>query len=146
MKYSTIIIDWKQTLYDPDSDNLIDGAIELLELLQSLNSKLYLVGKGDVVMSKVVETLGVKKYFNDVLFVGNEKEPNHFNIFMKEDPKNTLIIGDKLSSEIELGNRLGATTYQVRQGKFAAEEPQNEFQKPNKVFKNLKELAEYFAS
>ena len=103
MKFSTIIIDWKQTLYSPEEDCLIEGAVELLEILQESKSRLILVGKGDEDMYIITEKLNVKKYFDDILFVGSEKEPDHFNRFMLDGPGSTLIIGDKLSSEIELG-------------------------------------------
>jgi len=137
----SIIIDWKQTLYDPSSNDLIIGAQELLDYLQNSGVDLYLVGKGDKDMYDEVIRLKVKTFFKEVFFVGTEKKQEHFKRYLNMDnPNLSLVIGDKLSSEIEIGNKLGATTIQVRQGKFANEEPENENQIPNFVVTNLFEL------
>lgn len=119
-----IIFDWKQTLYDPGSDELIAGAIDVLSYLKQRKATLYLVGKGADDMHEAVARLKVRPYFKDVLFVGTEKYPDHFRRYIDESaPSKTLIIGDKLNSEIEIGNMIGATTIQVRQGRFANDVP-----------------------
>ncbi len=40
---------------------------------------------------------------------------------IKGDPKKTIFIGDRVRSELEIGNKLGATTIWVKQGIFADE-------------------------
>lgn len=141
---NSIIIDWKQTLYDPSSDALIAGAEELLSFLKKSGADLYLVGKGDIDMYDAVQRLNVKPFFKDILFVGTEKKQEHFKKYLNmNDLKNNLVIGDKLSSEIEIGNELGVTTIQVRQGKFANEVAENENQKPDIVVSDLSELLEF---
>lgn len=140
MIYS-IIFDWKQTLYDPDSGELVSGAVDVLGYLKQRNATVYLVGKGADDMHDEVARLKVKPYFEDILFVGTEKHPEHFkNYIHKTTPSKTLIIGDKLNSEIELGNTLGATTIQVRQGKFAGDVPENSDQNPDMIVSSLPEL------
>jgi|SRR3989344_8602878 len=137
----SIIFDWKQTLYDPDSGKLIAGAEDVLSYLQGRNVTVYLIGKGADDMYDEVIRLRVRPYFKDILFVGTEKHPHHFKKFVhKTSPAYTLIIGDKLNSEIEVGNLLGATTIQVRQGKFASDVPENQSQNPDIIVNNLPEL------
>ena len=43
---TNIIFDWKGTLYNLADKCLIKGTIELLELLQTKNIPIYLIGKG----------------------------------------------------------------------------------------------------
>ena len=40
-----------------------------------------------------------------------------------------MLIGDRVRSELEIGNKLGATTIWVKQGKFADELSENKDQK-----------------
>jgi beta-phosphoglucomutase-like phosphatase (HAD superfamily) len=77
-KISSIIFDWKRTLYDPDSSTLIDGAVELLEFLANHNIPLYLIGKGNQEMHNETARLGVAKYFTEILFVEGFKDPQDF--------------------------------------------------------------------
>ncbi len=140
MIYS-IIFDWKQTLYDPESGELITGAQDVLRYLKQRNATLYLVGKGADDMHAAVVRLKVKPYFKDILFVGTEKHPDHYRPFINPSaPSKTLIIGDKLNSEIEVGNIMGAITIQVRQGKFANDVPKNNNQRPDMIVSSLPEL------
>lgn len=139
----TVIFDWKRTLYDPDGKNLIDGAKELLEFIKSKNISMILVGKGSEDMNEEVDRLGVKKYFKEVIFAEGEKNLNVFIPYIsKENPKRTIFIGDRVRSELEIGNRLGVTTIWVKQGKFAREEPENEFQRPDYTVYSLRECVE----
>ncbi len=140
MIYS-IIFDWKQTLYDPESGELIVGAQDVMKYLKLRNATLYLVGKGANDMHDAVKRLKVEPYFKDILFVGTEKHPDHFLRFVdSSSPSKTLIVGDKLSSEIEIGNIIGATTIQVRQGKFKDDVPLNKNQNPDIIVSSLPEL------
>lgn len=127
----TIIFDWKRTLYDPDEKNLIPGAIELLNFLKHKNIPLVLIGKGTQEMHDEVKRLGIKKYFTYILFREGVKDPNMYIPFIDNNfPKDTIFIGDRVRSELAVGNSLGATTIWVKQGKFAGEEPESENQKP----------------
>jgi FMN phosphatase YigB (HAD superfamily) len=141
----SIIFDWKRTLYDPDSRTLIDGAEPLLKYVHqhSRKTRLYLIGKGDKAeMTEEVERLGLKPYFRSVRFVDEQKLPMHFGRFIdKKDPSNTLIIGDRIGSEIDIGNRLGVTTIRVRQGKFSKEISRRKYEHPDYIVHNLYQLA-----
>lgn len=133
-----VIFDWKRTLYDPDTKELIEGALNLLKFIKSKNIPMILIGKGGDDMNDEVDRLGVGDYFDEVVFAEGEKDPQVFAKYAK-DPKNSLFIGDRVRSELEIGNRLGATTVWVKQGKFAGEEPESQEQKPDYTVSNLSE-------
>lgn len=122
---ATYILDWKRTLYNPDTAELIEGAIKLLDYLSRRNdSKLILVGKGSDDMHREVKRLGVGNYFADIKFQEGDKDTSLFIEFIdKNDPKNTVFVGDRARSELAVGNSLGATTIWVKQGKFSEELP-----------------------
>jgi ribonucleotide monophosphatase NagD (HAD superfamily) len=138
-----IVFDWKRTLYNPDDKTLIDGGLDLLELLKKSKIPLVLIGKGNSDMYLEVERLGVKDFFQDVIFHEGEKDSNLFMTYLSIDTKETLFIGDRVRSELEIGNKLGTTTIWVRQGKFAKEDPLSDSQKPTFVVNSLVELKEF---
>ena len=136
-----IIFDWKRTLYDPDSKVLINGCIELLKKLKAKNVPIILVGKGSNDMYEEVNRLEVNGYFSHIYFCKGSKDVSLYKSFIDvENPQLTIFVGDRVKSEIEVGNSLGATTIWVKQGKFASEEPENILQKPNYVVNSLTEL------
>jgi ribonucleotide monophosphatase NagD (HAD superfamily) len=138
-----IVFDWKRTLYNPDDKTLINGGLDLLELLKKNKIPLVLIGKGNSDMYKEVERLRAKDFFQDVIFHEGEKDSNVFMTYLSINTKETLFIGDRVRSELAIGNRLGATTIWVRQGKFAKEDPLNDTQKPTFVVNSLTQLREF---
>jgi FMN phosphatase YigB (HAD superfamily) len=127
----TIIFDWKQTLYDSSTKQLIEGARELLAYLKPQEVTLILIGKGSQDMYDEVDRLGVRAYFSTILFREPPKDTDQFMPFVdKHDPTQTIVIGDSIHSELEVGNKLHATTIRVKQGKFAHELPENQEQEP----------------
>lgn len=134
----TVIFDWKRTLYDPDERILLDGAIELLEFLKAKDIPMILIGKGGEDMKQEVERLGVDKFFQQIVFAEGAKDLELFKAYIDQDnSKSTLFIGDRVRSELEIGNKLGATTIWIKQGKFATEEPINGNQKPDYTVSSL---------
>jgi FMN phosphatase YigB (HAD superfamily) len=141
----TVIFDWKRTLYDPDNKILIPGAEELLTFLKQKNISLVLIGKGTQEMHDEVERLGLKDYFNHIFFREGAKDSHLFAQYIKKDsPKETIFIGDRVRSELAVGNNLGATTIWVKQGKFAREEPENENQIPTFTVPSLSSVKALF--
>lgn len=139
MNIGAIIIDWKRTLYDPDTKTLIDGSQELLQVAQELAVPLYLIGKGGEDMYAEARRLGVHEHFTEIVFQEGAKEEGLFRPFITKNPKETLFIGDRIRSELAAGKSLGATTLWVRQGKFAEEMPENDAQKPDYTVSSLSE-------
>lgn len=93
-----------------------------------------LIGKGGEDMKREVERLNVKKFFQDIVFTRGEKD---LQVFAKYVSRKTFVIGDRVRSEIEMGNKLGSTTIWVKQGKFASEQPENKFQQPTYTVSSL---------
>lgn len=136
----SVIFDWKGTLYDSTKWELFDGALPLLDFFHERGIPLVLIGKGGDDMHREVDRLGVKKYFSTVLFREGEKDVEQFSSFIdSESPAATLCVGDRVQSEIRVGNQLGATTLWVRQGKFVDQEPSLPEEKPNFTVSSLRE-------
>jgi FMN phosphatase YigB (HAD superfamily) len=136
-----VIFDWKRTLYDPDSKTLINGTVEVLEMLSNRNIPMFLIGKGDDDMYGEVVRLNVGKFFKEVKFVKGEKDPEYYKPYIDTlNPSQTLIIGDRARSELSAGKSLSTTTIWVRQGKFADELPEDEQLNPDYQVKSLIEL------
>jgi ribonucleotide monophosphatase NagD (HAD superfamily) len=118
-----VIFDWKRTLYDPDSRELISGATELLEFLAENDVPMALIGKGGQEMHTELDRLSLRSYFFSVLYREGNKQPDWYVDTISGFHSGMIFVGDKPDSEIQVGNRLGSCTIRVRQGEFADEEP-----------------------
>lgn len=132
---TTIIFDWKQTLYDPETKQLIENAVDLLDFLKEKNTRLLLIGKGDSVMDGEVKRLGVHDYFDKVIFTQTSKNAALFRPYFDTD--RTIVVGDRVRSELAVGNELGAITIWVRHGKFADELPSRPQEQPTYTVSSL---------
>jgi ribonucleotide monophosphatase NagD (HAD superfamily) len=140
-KSHSIIFDWKRTLYNPDTSTLIDGAVQVLNYFSRHNIPMFLIGKGQQEMHDEANRLDVAKYFQDILFVEGSKDPNDFMKYMNLSyPERTIVVGDRINSELSVGKRVGARTIWVKQGKFASEIAENESQQPDFVVCSLVEI------
>lgn len=143
----SIIFDWKRTLYNPDTGELINGSKELLEYAKTRTTKLVLIGKGAQEMHDEVKRLGVKDYFSEIIFQEGKKDSEVFKKFVSTDnPKDTLFIGDRIRSELAVGRELGATTIWIRNGKFADELAESENQEPDHTVSSLFECIKLLKS
>lgn len=138
-----IIFDWKRTLYDPESHTLCEGAQELLTYLESQKIEMILVGKGQPETVQDVIHLGIARYFSKIFFVGTTKSKELFSPFISEPSLDTYVIGDRVRSEIEIGNKLGTTTVWIQSGTFATEQPESDLQKPTHTFSSLPNFLRY---
>lgn len=138
---TTIILDWKQTLYNPETEQLVSGAADFLAFLQQQDVRIVLIGKGSQDMHQEVERLQVKDYFDEIIFSDEPKDVAQFAPFVdSNNPIDTYVIGDRIKGEISVGNTLGATTIWVQQGKFASETPQDDTEKPAYTVSSLPEV------
>ncbi len=111
------IIDFNGTLYNPNTNGLMDGAKPLLDGLQERGIDMDLVSRqmlgyeGDE-----LERIGIKDYFSEVLFVMEKTGKQFLDIIKKHGatPQETLVIGDHPLSEIKAGNDVGAHTILLR--------------------------------
>lgn len=137
---NAIIFDWKRTLYDPEKRELIDGSRDVLTTLGTEGLDLYLVGKDpDSTMRGEVIRLEVARWFTSIHFVTGSKSDEDFYQFIRE-PSQTVVVGDRVRSEIEVGNRIGAITVHIAAGKFADERPLSPGQVPDYSVHNINEL------
>ena len=135
----SIIFDWKRTLYNPDKRILIRESLALLRFVEGKNISVFLVGKGGEGMDREVKRSKVGKFFLKIRFRKGEKDETWFKDLMTKNPQETLFVGDRVRSELVVGNKLGATTIWVKQGKFASEEPETQKRKPDYIVRSLKE-------
>jgi FMN phosphatase YigB (HAD superfamily) len=125
LSFTTIIFDWKRTLYNPDNKELIIDSKKVLKYFSNLSIEMHLIGKGGQEMYLEVERLGLAKYFKSITFVEESKTKEDFLSLIEDlNIKQLLVIGDRLKSEIEVGNSIGATTIWIKKGKFATETPE----------------------
>lgn len=117
-----IIFDYNRTIFDPDTDNLYSGVLELFKKI-SIKHGLFLISRNEPSRKDRLEKLNIKKYFQKVLFV-NEKSKHLFKE-ITGDTKNVIVVGDSISDEIKIGNQLGFITVRLKKGKFATEIPKN---------------------
>lgn len=141
---NAVIFDWKRTLYNPEKKILMEGTKELLLFLRKKNIPLILIGKDDDQMKREMKKLKVYDFFTQVIFTPT-KNLNLFSKFIfNKQPQNTYVIGDRVRSEIEIGNRLNMTTIWIKQGKFAEELPSNSDQQPSFTVLSLFNLLDLF--
>ena len=91
-------------------------------------------------MHREVDRLKVKDYFSQIIFKEGVKDPSIYQEFMTKNPQETVFIGDRVRSELAVGNKLGAITIWLKQGKFSEEGPENESQKPTYTADTLLEV------
>ncbi|HEX8964973.1 MAG TPA: HAD hydrolase-like protein [Patescibacteria group bacterium] len=139
----SVIFDWKNTLYDPESKQLLPGAIELLNLLKKEEISLMLISKGSSEMMGEAQGLGITEFFTKIIFLATPKTIESFKEFITPDPKETWFVGDRLDSEIHIGKQLHATTVWVKQGPFANQKPINN-EMPEFIISNLEEAYTLF--
>ncbi len=119
----TIIFDWKRTLYDPETKQLISGARAVLEDLFKRNVRIVLIGKGGADMDEVLDVLDARKFFANVHFVPAKSDELFEQYVSKQHPETTLVVGDRAQGEIAIGKSLGARCVWVRAGEFSDEVP-----------------------
>ncbi len=109
-----------------------------LSKLRKKGIKLVLITSGIYErQNKKIKILGLDKEFDLILIHDFEKDISKFKKFklamkrLKLKPRNTLVVGDKLTSEIRMGNRLGMTTIRVLRGRFSKMKPRNDLEEPD---------------
>lgn len=124
----------------------MESAQELLDKLEadgvrmSLLSKTFHEGRREE-----IEALGIANYFDAIIVTFEDKQKAHFDKLlaaMNTAPSKTAVIGDRVKSEIALGNQMGMRTIWFRQGKFRDELPDDPLEEPNDVIFKLSAILE----
>jgi FMN phosphatase YigB (HAD superfamily) len=133
-----IIFDYNRTLFNPDTDSLYQGVVPLLESL-SADHMIFLVSKKVAGRNDRLDTLNIKQYFQNIVFV-DQKTKEVFQDIVGDETE-VIVVGDRVQEEISIGNQLGFTTIWVRQGKFSTELPAESGMQPTHSIKTIDELS-----
>lgn len=136
-----IIFDFVRTLYDPGEGQLFPGVLPLLKDSLAQGLKLGLVSFGGGEKQRLLQSLGLLELMDWVRVVP-EKTPGVFSEFTKEfnlSPDETLVIGDRLSEEIAVGQGLGMKTVWIQIEKLPAPEGMI---KPDFIISSVTELTD----
>lgn len=134
-----IIFDYNGTLFDPENNDLYKGAYEVLEAL-SKDHKLYLFSYNEFGREKFMKDVNIDKFFAKISLVDNKDEKSMSRLIEDNPTDLTFVIGDSLMSEIYLGNKLGYETVRLKQGRFSAELPRNEYENPKYYINSIEEI------
>lgn len=138
-----IIFDYNRTIFDPETDNLYLGVLELLQKL-SAKYELFLISRNEPARKRRLEELNIKNYFQKISFV-NEKSKQILEE-ISGNTKNVIVIGDSISDEIKIGNQLGFITVRLKKGKFATEIPKNKDEIAKFNITNISDLENIISS
>jgi D-glycero-D-manno-heptose 1,7-bisphosphate phosphatase len=165
----TIIVD-RPHLSDPDGVELLPGAAQGLRQLQEMGLGLIVItnqsgiGRGfftwehlDLIHKRLCELLKTQEVYLDGIYVCPHKPDDHCRCRKPEvdllelaarklgfDPWDCFVIGDK-TSDIELGRRVGATTFLIRMS-YGPQVVSNDFNIPDYVGVDLCEAARVIRS
>lgn len=144
---SAIIFDYARTLVDIDQNppRLMEGAEDILMEFKRKKFKLALVSRGQDLKLRKKEFIDLRldKFFDilEVVGVGGTKDFLPIIKKLKVTPQKCLVVGDRVESEIEQGNLVGAHTVWIKWGKFANQLPKTAKQQPKFIIQNITELA-----
>lgn len=140
------IIDIGKNKYYKDAEfdnlNLYPGAFEILQKLKG-KFKLFLLTQGEIKQQqKKINALKINDFFEKIFFAPVEKKEDTFKKILElgTDPKEMLIIGDRIDKEIKLGNQTGMTTVRILKGKYKILEPKEPLEEPDYTINELLEI------
>ncbi|MFC1697062.1 HAD family hydrolase [Nanoarchaeota archaeon] len=130
----------------------LPGTRETLVYLTSKNIKLAVIsyGREDRQWEKIFR-LGIDCFFDhDNVYISDidNKGPNKGSLIKKAlknmnvNPKKTLMVGNKLDTDIYYGNKEDLITVLMLHGKYQDERPKNDLQKPDFTMSEISELIE----
>lgn len=139
-----IIFDYGYTIYDPEKDGFQPDAVSTISAL-SKKFKLILVSraKDTEARLKQIELVGFDQYFDYIKVIDKTKETKDLTDILshyKFAPEKFLVVGDRITSEITQGNKLGMRTCRFLYGPEKDLIPENELEKPNYTIDKLSEI------
>ncbi len=145
-----IIFDFNRTLFDPNRNELVNGATEVLENL-SKKAKMCIVSGGDGSRLETINSLGIGRFFIKIKVVSKEvgKSESDFQEcldVMNISAEETLVVGDRVEGEIKIGNKMGMKTVWFRFGKHSNTFPKSDEEEPDYEVSNLKEIYKHVSA
>lgn len=130
----------------PETLPALPGSLENIEKLK-LRYNLFLVTVGSPeTQAKKIKAMGIADHFKKIYilngFIGEQKDTAFRHILTSENhpPQELLSIGNRLSSEIRDGKRVGATTCYFAYGEHIGEKPQYPEDHPDFTVSHHKDL------
>ncbi len=101
------------------------GAHELLQGTHAKGYKLVLLAKAVPSRDQLLDSLGLRSYFAEVLLVNEKSDILFENIALRHGASkaHSYVIGDRAQGEIKFGHQGGWQTIWIKAGKFANELP-----------------------
>jgi len=147
LKKKGIIFDFNRTLFNPEKNELEIGAEKLLHSLYKKNIVLTLISSTlSVDREKLIYSLTISKLFKKIIVTSEKKNEKHFSeliSIINADNNNIYVVGDRIKSEIQIGNKLNLQTIWLKKGKFSTILPEKENEKPIYTIKNLSEILNF---
>ncbi len=137
-----VIFDLNRTLYDPDTNSLLPGVLEMLTWLRGSGAEMHLVSRKEPGREHILESHGILSFFSSVSFV-EEKTREMFAELVErtgEGHNSVYVIGDYLHEEIRFGNQCGAKTVWLKRGKFAGLLEETDCDKPWRTVECIAEI------
>ena len=139
---TAVIFDFNRTIYDPDKNTLLPGAIQVLRDLQVRKIPLYLVSMGSESRPALITELGINDFFAKVFLV-KEKNAAMFSeisTHARVPSQQIYVVGDHLHKEIRCGNQCGMKTIWLKRGKFAELQPETQNDAPWQTVVRMEEV------
>ena len=132
--------------YRPETEFLYDGALETLQAL-SEKYRLVVIANQSVRLFDRLRAFGLFPLFTEIVAsaaVGLQKpDPRIFTYALNLvdcEPKDAVMIGDRLDNDVEPAKALGMETVWIRQGFGRCQTPSGEADTPDHVIDDIREL------
>lgn len=133
----TLLIDWNRTLYDPEKKSCYPDAVPFLRSLQK-KCVVYIVSAGEIPPTRQ-QKKRVLPYIDDFIIAPKTKEL--FTKIVKNTPKNrVVVIGDSITQEITIANKLTYTSVRILRGTYKDDIPTIKNEMPTYTVYTLKEI------
>ena len=135
-----IIFDYYLTIFDPETGELYPKTYGILEKL-SKEHKLFLFTYNEYDRAEFMKSSQIEKFFTKICLVDKKDKDNMLKVIDEANSADTtLVVGDRVQSEIRIGNELGYETIWLKQGKFGKQLPSDPLEKPKYIIHSLGEI------
>lgn len=142
-----IIFDFMRTLYDPDAEKIVPGALELLQSLRDAGYILVLLSTEIGNKADPIAQAGIAPFFEKIILTRNKTTKDFAKIQTQtpHDPQESYVVGDRVRGEIKIGNICGYQTIWLKKGKFASQKPRTTLETPRFTITALPQLQQILA-
>src|SRR3989344_4387844 len=122
-----VICDFNRTIFDPNTNGMMPGALETLEKLSSRGYHLILLSQTrDESRKQLIHSLSLEQYFHEIILVPLKKDEDFKRIIARGVVlQKSFSIGDYIEQDIAYGKRNGLRTIRITGGKFGKVQPKS---------------------